>query len=1189
MVGMKSSSRARYFNFIALAVLLGTVGWKLSVRSGQLETLKGVTVPLPENLDEFVQDRDAAIQLGKALFWDMQLGSDGVQTCASCHFNAGADNRVKNQMSPAGKDHPDRTFSFGGPNYTLGAFNFPLNKETNEVISSQGVYHAVFLGVTPGAPADSVAPMPDGTFNVNGLNTRAVEPRNTPTHINAIFQPRLLWDSRANNQFNGNNPFGPRDPNARVWVKNGNQVSEERILIDDAAMASVATGPPTDFLEVGSIARAWPFIGKRLLPAKPLAGQEVDPGDSHLAYLRDTYGKGLKGTYADMVKRAFRSKFWSDYPVAWRVDGNNDTQEFTQIEDNFSMFAGLSIMMYVSTQVSDESRYDQYVQGNHYALTPKEKEGLDLFMGKARCADCHGGPDLTNAGFDLHRQRDRDALVNTFRRRDGKVAIYDRGSTNIGVRQFDDDAGQGRDDDFGNDLTFAEQHEGGPRFDDFFVDPSTFDVPLTGRPKVAIDGAFKTPGLRNIELTAPYMHNGGFATLRQVVDFFDRGGDFADENVDFLHPAIGKLYLSDHEKDALVSFMLTLTDERVRFHKAPFDHPQIFIPIGHTGDHTFVVDDGLGQAVTDLAEVPAVGRFGYRTLPDILRPFEEQLGLTQFDGTPGVGDHADLAIFKRFGDTVGATIGDAILVEIQVTNSGPGNAPSVVVTDDLPASLVFGDGTEIASQGNVFLTNGKVTWEVGELWPGEMAMLSFRATVQYPYYGTVTNTAEVKHGSAVVDRFPTNNTSTASFEALIPQQFPAKVQIQAGTFWRDEAGNVHPVVGTYNRGVYRGIPPGQTSVQLWVEANTGLPEPVIVNDAITTATNDIFIATWGYEGIYRSSDGGRTWSGMIFEDETGLSTGHYIIYAIEEGPDGTLYASADRGRIFRSLDAGETWHLAGELPGASSDVTWALASHPSKPGVVFAGTFGNGVFATDNYGLTWARLEGKGLADDGRIQVFDLEFDPATPDKPTLWAATARGVYRSMDQGGHWQELNGGLFPFREARSLAFHPSQDGPLFVAVWGGGVYKLNNRKYNTEWEFVNLDGANVTTVFYEPWSGNLGVGTDGLGLTVMSVGAFATNTEPEANGLELPVTTALAQNYPNPFNPTTAISFDLPDSSPVRLAVYDLLGREVKVLADGQMTAGRHEIQFDAQGLPSGTYLYRLETSAGAVSRTMSLLK
>jgi cytochrome c peroxidase len=56
---------------------------------------------LPLNETDFIVDRVAAVRLGKALFWDMQVGSDGVQSCGSCHFHAGADDRVKNQLNPA--------------------------------------------------------------------------------------------------------------------------------------------------------------------------------------------------------------------------------------------------------------------------------------------------------------------------------------------------------------------------------------------------------------------------------------------------------------------------------------------------------------------------------------------------------------------------------------------------------------------------------------------------------------------------------------------------------------------------------------------------------------------------------------------------------------------------------------------------------------------------------------------------------------------------------------------------------------------------------------------------------------------------------------------------------------------------------------------------------------------------------
>src|SRR5215472_8459702 len=72
-------------------------------------TLKQVPVPEPTNLAAYVRNRDVAIVLGKAFFWDMQVGSDGVQACASCHFRAGADPRTINQLNPGGADNPDPT------------------------------------------------------------------------------------------------------------------------------------------------------------------------------------------------------------------------------------------------------------------------------------------------------------------------------------------------------------------------------------------------------------------------------------------------------------------------------------------------------------------------------------------------------------------------------------------------------------------------------------------------------------------------------------------------------------------------------------------------------------------------------------------------------------------------------------------------------------------------------------------------------------------------------------------------------------------------------------------------------------------------------------------------------------------------------------------------------------------------
>ena len=89
--------------------------------------------------------------------------------------------------------------------------------------------------------------------------------------------------------------------------------------------------------------------------------------------------------------------------------------------------------------------------------------------------------------------------------------------------------------------------------------------------------------------------------------------------------------------------------------------------------------------------------------------------------------------------------------------------------------------------------------------------------------------------------------------------------------------------------------------------------------------------------------------------------------------------------------------------------------------------------------------------------------------------------------------------------------------------------------------------------------------------------------------MPTTYALYQNYPNPFNPQTRIEFSLPRAARAKLAVYDLLGRAVTVLADESLAAGIHSVSFDAGDLPSGIYFYRLQAGQLMQTRKMVLLR
>lgn len=89
--------------------------------------------------------------------------------------------------------------------------------------------------------------------------------------------------------------------------------------------------------------------------------------------------------------------------------------------------------------------------------------------------------------------------------------------------------------------------------------------------------------------------------------------------------------------------------------------------------------------------------------------------------------------------------------------------------------------------------------------------------------------------------------------------------------------------------------------------------------------------------------------------------------------------------------------------------------------------------------------------------------------------------------------------------------------------------------------------------------------------------------------LPTDFSLSQNYPNPFNPNTSISFEIGRTQRVLLVVYDLLGREVSVLVHEERSAGRYEVNFNASHLPSGTYLYRLQTADRTETKKFVLLK
>jgi cytochrome c peroxidase len=434
-----------------------------------------------------------------------------------------------------------------------------------------------------------------------------------------VFNFTNFWDGRASPFFNGKGTFGAHDGNVTILVNRpGQGLVKERVLLNNASLASQSLQPPSSPVEMSfdlspeGMLRGMPEIGQKLLrpsdttgkPLVPLGLQDVHPQDSVLGTLSKKPFRGLSTSYKKMIEKAFSKKYWNSTEMV-ELPSTPSTTKFTQMEANFSLFFGLSMLMYESTLVADYTPFDQWMETGHLNryFNKRELAGLNLFVNEGKCVSCHAGPELSKAS--VREAQGGKNLIRAMAIADGK-ALYDNGFYNTSVTPSTDDAGRGDLNINNQPLASSRQalydrlgidmikfpilgNDHIPAVDEDFGSPVCIDTNNNGVcdpteeilpefKRVAVDGAFKTPGLRNSKLTGPYFHNGGMATLRQVVQFYNRGGNFCRFNRRDIDRRIEPLGLTDSEEEQLVAFLESLTDQRVQYQQAPFDHPELKIP-----------------------------------------------------------------------------------------------------------------------------------------------------------------------------------------------------------------------------------------------------------------------------------------------------------------------------------------------------------------------------------------------------------------------------------------------------------------------------------------------------------------------------------------------------------------------------------------------------------------------------------
>ncbi|MEE2938191.1 MAG: cytochrome c peroxidase [Planctomycetota bacterium] len=445
--------------------------------------------------------------LGKALYWDQQVGSGngGLYACASCHYSAGADSQA------------DRVLA--------GTLPRGYNGSPNTIRGSLGVRYAEFLGLK----LENL----DGEEVSRGIEVftppgeYAVTDRNAPPAVDSD-STHNFWDGRANYVFNGVNITGAP---IVIPTRGGGSAF---LQIAESSQASQAVGPCLSPAEMSADGRQFSDIGYKLRHAIPLRYQTGDVVEE-LGALGLLHGRG----YAELIDAAFADGpleiFLSDEPSGVKTivetpSGDVEEREVSLSELNFAIFFGTAVALYEQTLVTIPAR-------------PPTRAQIEAFK-EMRCDKCHYVDGRSHAVIGDVGNRPFSATGVAPLRVDAGVQEDDQNLDSI-VPNFDADAGEGQ---------------------------------------------FKSTHLFNLPLTAPYFHDGSATTLEEMMDFYVRGGDFNQRNVD---SHVRELDVSKREYKLVLRLMKQLTDPRIERGEPPFSHPSLVLPLPDQRE-VYLAPSGIG-------------------------------------------------------------------------------------------------------------------------------------------------------------------------------------------------------------------------------------------------------------------------------------------------------------------------------------------------------------------------------------------------------------------------------------------------------------------------------------------------------------------------------------------------------------------------------------------------------------------
>jgi photosystem II stability/assembly factor-like uncharacterized protein len=383
----------------------------------------------------------------------------------------------------------------------------------------------------------------------------------------------------------------------------------------------------------------------------------------------------------------------------------------------------------------------------------------------------------------------------------------------------------------------------------------------------------------------------------------------------------------------------------------------------------------------------------------------------------------------------------------------------------------------------------------------------------------------------------------------------------------------HLFAGTADSGVYRSTDSGDH----WTNVTGGRVQ------ALAVARDSSILAGYFHRFIARSSDDGITWSIVGFPTAS--------IWSIYVAPEGEIFAgifaSDDSvgGLIYRSSDNGETWERVKDGPPHALMLSFVSLGNEelltgSRGGAIFIDKpppnewfFDSGIYRSSDGGDHWTSTD----LDSGEISSM------AVASNEHVFAGSHwYGVYRSTDKGKTWVQNTNGLTGLYERNIRSMVVLSNDIIYIATLAGVYFSTDD---GNQWNAQNAGLADLSVN---------SIACDSMGFLYVGTNSgvyrsLQTATSVHDAGSNSPLGFSLSNNYPNPFNPSTTIEFSVPKASFVTLKIYNTMGQEVSTLVSQNLKAGTHKARWNAIGVSSGIYCYRLQTMNEVITKKMALVR